>query len=908
MVSHSCGLSRISGYVGANNFRYSKPHNARGRQVSKLLKIATAFLVFRVIAAAIVISANLQGTAQAQTDGDTGNQEQGESQSPAAADPAATEVERPAPTDNDANAVPVIDPLSIEAKTRQNIEAIEANIKQIQATLQRDSLNDVDLSKLRDEVTPLSEQAQAISESLKPRAQAIQQRLDRLGAPPADGEPAESASVASDREAQNALLTQIQGAISRTQLLSVTASQLAAGIAQRRRTLFSDRIFERRNSIFSPQLWDKFFTAMPVAASRFSLLLNDWGGVVRDKFNVWIAIALASLIGIAFLLVQFARKIARTAQNQWGLPAPVAAYTKISRAVWVMLSVFLIPTLTMIAMYFVMDGFGLLPARVGTLAQSEVENFALFFLALGLLFAYLSPRAARWRIAWVGDRNARLMFVIMISAVAIYAIDDILDQLITILFAPLTLSIGKGVIASIAIACLYAMATRTIGQIEARNFDNEDEAVQKSLPVPIKWRWLQIVCGLAVVAIPLSAALGYLSLAHFIATQIVIATIILATIALLMMYVDAALLRGIGKGGSRSMAEKLANTLGTSRERMEQFAIVLNGILRIFLILLAVAFLLVPWGFETKDIFGWVRTAFFGFSIGEINISLSSVLQGLVIFLAGVFVTRAVQRWFETRYLPYTRLDAGVQNSLRTGLGYIGIIIAGAVTITFLGFDMSNIAIVAGALSLGIGFGLQSIVNNFVSGLILLAERPIKSGDWIVVGSDEGYVRKISVRSTEIETFDRATVIVPNSNLISGVVTNWMHDDNIGRVHITIGVGYDSDPEQVQDILMDVVAKHPETVAYPVPRVYFMDFGDNALIYEIRVHLRQVDFGLIVKSELRTEILKRLRAADIQIPYPQRDIHHHFPEDAKSAKAKLPAKKPARKRPAQRRVADGGDD
>jgi small-conductance mechanosensitive channel len=231
-----------------------------------------------------------------------------------------------------------------------------------------------------------------------------------------------------------------------------------------------------------------------------------------------------------------------------------------------------------------------------------------------------------------------------------------------------------------------------------------------------------------------------------------------------------------------------------------------------------------------------------------------------------------VQRWLDAKFLPRTRLDVGLRTSIRTGVGYVGVLLAALIGISYVGLNLGNIAIVAGALSVGIGFGLQSIVNNFVSGLILLAERPIKAGDWIVVGGDQGFVKRINVRATEIETFDRASVIIPNSNLIGGVVKNWMHGDTTGRVLIPVGVAYDSDPERVRSLLLGCAEDHASVLVYPEPRVFFKNFGESALDFELMCFVGDVTQAARVASDLRFAILKRLRQDGIEIPFAQREL------------------------------------
>jgi len=209
--------------------------------------------------------------------------------------------------------------------------------------------------------------------------------------------------------------------------------------------------------------------------------------------------------------------------------------------------------------------------------------------------------------------------------------------------------------------------------------------------------------------------------------------------------------------------------------------------------------------------------------------------------------------------------------------GYGMIIAAALIALSVAGVTFQNVAIIAGALSVGIGFGLQNIVNNFVSGLILLFERPISTGDWIVVGNVEGYVRRISIRSTQIQTFDHADVIVPNSELISGSVTNWMLHDSYGRVRVPIGVAYGSDTEAVKSTLLRIAHEHPQIVqnvrGVPDPYVLFLSFGDSALSFELRAFVRDVDQRLIVLSDLNFAIDAAFREAGIELPFPQRDVH-----------------------------------
>ena len=218
-------------------------------------------------------------------------------------------------------------------------------------------------------------------------------------------------------------------------------------------------------------------------------------------------------------------------------------------------------------------------------------------------------------------------------------------------------------------------------------------------------------------------------------------------------------------------------------------------------------------------------------------------------------------------------MDKGSQNALVSGVGYIGYTLAAVVALSSIGFNLSSIAIVAGALSVGIGFGLQTIVSNFVSGIILLVERPIKEGDWIEASGFSGTVKKISVRSTQIETFDRAMVVVPNSELIAGSVLNWTHSNETGRVRVSVGVSYDTDPKRVERLLLKVGKSHEMALKSPEPFVRFQQFGDSSLDFDLIIYVKDKNYMFQVRSELHYSIFELFKKEGIEIPFPQRDLN-----------------------------------
>ena len=265
-----------------------------------------------------------------------------------------------------------------------------------------------------------------------------------------------------------------------------------------------------------------------------------------------------------------------------------------------------------------------------------------------------------------------------------------------------------------------------------------------------------------------------------------------------------------------------------------------------------------------------------GWELGSILLKPRDIVRGILIFTALVVITGWIKQWIDRRWLQRIVIERGARDAILTLFGYVAFVLAIVIALMTAHVNLSGLAVVSAALAVGLGFGLQEIANNFVSGLILLFERPIRAGDFVTVGEVEGFVRRIRIRATEIETLDNQNVLVPNSKLVSGQVTNWVLRDAHGRLQVTVGVAYGSDVERVRDILETVGREHKEVITdgrAPSPRALFMGFGDSSLDFELRVRIKRIERRFSVTSDLNFEIDKAFRDANITIPFPQRDLH-----------------------------------
>ena len=323
-------------------------------------------------------------------------------------------------------------------------------------------------------------------------------------------------------------------------------------------------------------------------------------------------------------------------------------------------------------------------------------------------------------------------------------------------------------------------------------------------------------------------------------------------------------------------ADQLRSTLGLSGRGSRTSIGFMQLIVDVVVWMVFAIYMIFVWDDSGTTLGQMYVDLFVGWEIGGVTLVPIKFIGGILIFAGIIIVIGWLKRWIDKRWLQHIVLDHGARNSIITLFGYVGFVIALLVALFMAEVDLSGLAWVSAALALGIGFGMQEIASNFVSGLILLFERPIRAGDFVSVGDIQGFVRSIRIRATEIETLDNQNVLVPNSELISGRVTNWVLRDTYGRLLLNVGVAYGSDVEKVRDILESAAREHPEVItdgSAPAPRALFMGFGDSSLDFELRVRVKHIERRFSIKSDLNFTIDKAFRESGVTIPFPQRDLH-----------------------------------
>ncbi len=785
---------------------------------------------------------------------------------------------------------------ALDAPAGGDVETWQRILDQVEVTIAQPGLTKSALAEARRQVAAVSAAAAQARVDAEAEGRPLHDQLAALGPPPEKGQPPEAPEVARLRSKLTQDIGAVETRIKQAELAIARANSLQIGIARVGREMLAERLFTRGPSPLS--LYS--LGAAAVQAAQVVLLLANaplewWRSTGPGNVNpvdiAWLGLAAIFTVIAAWplrrwLLPRYGRARALE-QPSYARRVLAAIAEGVARG--------LLPAAGLVVLAALLVGGEIATGRLAQMASGLLAGIIIFLLTSSLAHAALAPTAPAWRLVPFGAEASRalsrrltaLSGVAAVAAalgIALNGIDPRPQELIDLLRLLLD-SAG-------AILCLTLLDRRlwqkdSMAPLAEQDGSPHAAIVYSERPASGSWHWplLRLLVAAALIAAPVLAVAGYGNLAFHIVSRTVLtgvlAGVVFLTRGLLRELVIALLAPG------RASSAWLRHALALTDQGAKFLIFWLSGALDLLLALPALVLLLLLWGVPTDALGLWGGQMLTEIRIGNVRFSLTDLALAVLVFVVVLAATRLVQRALTEKILPQTRLDVGVRHSLSAVVGYVGFLVAAAFAVSTLGLNLSNLALIAGALSVGIGFGLQNIVGNFVSGLVLLIERPVKVGDWVVVGEHEGFVTRISVRATEIETFKRASVIVPNSALLSGAVVNWTHRDKFGRVDVPVSAAYGSDTERVREVLLACAKAHDQVLAWPEPYVLYKNFGENALEFELRGYIADVENIFQVASDLHFAVDREFRAAGIEMPFPQRELRLRNVEELARAIAGL---------------------
>ena len=782
-------------------------------------------------------------------------------------------------------------------KAEQEITDAQKRLETLRKVVEGNVTDDSRLIDTKVSIDEVTRDLLATTVNLRPRLDEVKSRLDQLGEPPAEGQPAEDSSVTDERNKLTAQRLKINNLTGEAEDLSITANKLSNAITKIRRDLFTDRLLEHTD--ISPSLISDAAAAFTVEVSTLVRTVSSWFNFIWNYKRLSLASAVLLSIALAlFLLAVEYRLFGRLIRRDPAIKEP--AYTsRLSVAFWATILPALALAFFLVTSYFLLKTFNVLRMDIAPIVSATYSFIGLVAFVALISRAILAPRQPSWRLVSVSNSGARSLGVAILMMAIVNGLDYVAGSISEALGSPVVLTVMKSLISS-AVVGLLVIYVSFLKPVAGE--DGADSADSRDWP-----RWIVWALRLIGIGLLLASLSGYVGMARFLATQIIVTGAVIATMYIGML--SAREISAADRFGETRVGKYIEERFHLGSVSLDQVGLVAGLLSYLFVLAIGVPLILFSWGFQPRDIELWAFQIFNEISIGNIRISLFGIAGGVLLFAIGLVVTRWFQKWLDGSVMARSHVDAGVRNSVKTGVGYIGAAIAGVIGVSAAGINLSSLALVAGALSLGVGFGLQNIVSNFVSGLILLVERPFKVGDWIATGTTEGFVRKISVRATEVETFQRQTIIVPNSEFINASLGNWTHRNRLARIDVPIGVSYDSDPRQVIRILEEAGHAQEGVLSNPEPFVIFLGFGDSSLDFQLCIFVPDILDALNVKNGIRIEVFERFKKAGIEIPFPQRDVNLFMRENQvkEAVKTATAAAQRPMDKPEQHGIVETGD-
>ncbi|MCW0454212.1 hypothetical protein NB721_003298 [Xanthomonas sacchari] len=734
-----------------------------------------------------------------------------------------------------------------------------------------DAGNQAAFQDLVTQVSDASNDAQTAVDALAPQLAQVEARLQQLG-PAATGD---SPDIAAQRRALTKQRDSLDSGVKRGKLMVVEARQLADEIERARAEHFSQELSLRSPSPLSPALWKQIAADFPDDQAKLLALYTLGMQSLQDAIAEHGSGALGVGIAIALILLFPLRYLLRWLGKRYAVSrAPGSRLRRSGLAIWFLLLGTLTPGLAALALAEALRSIDAVPERLDAVLNGfVVVSFAAAFMG-SLGASVLLPNQPSWRLFPIDDATARRLRKYTWATAALAW----LSSMLLVINQAARTSDSATVAADGVIALVYGvliLATLTsLSRLRRRQYaEAAAQALANAQPPPPGQHGgalalIGVLVKVAVVVALLAALLGYLHLGLFITRQIIWITMIVGAIRLLMTFADDFALWLFASEGRIGRAANGA--FGVRSSSLEQAGVLTSALIRVVLLLIGVGALLMPFGTNVSIVSDWFSLLSDGIRLSDkVVLYPGAIARAVLVLLLGLGVMQYLHRWLTQTYLPKTELDDGSRNSISTVARYVGIILAALWALAALGIGLERIALVVSALSVGIGFGLQSITQNFVSGLILLAERPVKIGDWIKIGDQEGDVRRISVRATEIQVGDRSTLIVPNSELITKTLRNMTLAGPLGRVQIQFAVSLGTDVVKLRALLLELYAAHPGVLDDPAPSVFIDSIANGHVTLNSFAYVASPRLTYGTRSELFFALLQRLAEEGIALESPQ---------------------------------------
>lgn len=753
-------------------------------------------------------------------------------------------------------------PPATPADTEAVLAAARKQIDEIRKQIP-DQTDDAVLLKQRGEALDIQSKADAATEALTPQLASVTARLSELGTPP-DGAK-EAPDVAAQRTQLEKNSRALDAQLKLARLLSVDAGQTAEQISAQRRKQFQARLGERRDSFLSGQFWTEFRQEFPRDLERLEALRDDLTTAVGQTPK-WGWLLLAVVAGLAIALrVWVGRYLLQVTATR----VPPGRLRRSFLAVALVALSVATPGVIALLIQAGLDWRSQLSDRTASLLTNLVATVCFGGFVSGLGFALLSTNRPSWRLPPVSDIVANRLRWLPGTLGVLVVLIWLAERLPVLLDASLTTTITlTGIVGVLSMAMLAAVLA--ISRRLRRQVMQDREA-----PIPL-WVSLMLAAIWTVLIVSLASLLaGYVAFGSFLVKQVLWVLIVLASAYLASTLIEDGFSTLLGTA-HREGGE------GEGPSMRDQAAVLLSGLGRVAIALLAIILVLAPFGEAPMDLVQRFDQLRKGLAIGEAQIRPGAVLQALIVLALSLLSVKMLKRWLSNRYLPTTELDPGMQLSAATLFGYGGFVLAVALSLSAAGIGLERVAWIASALSVGIGFGLQAVVQNFVSGLILLAERPVKVGDWVSLGGVEGDILRINVRATEIQMGDRSTVIVPNSEFVTKTVRNVTRSNPLGLVQIKLPMPLSTDAEKVRELMLQAFADHEDVLESPAPNVFLDGIDAGHLIFNARGYVSSPRAAYGVRSALLFTVLKRLDEAKLEVSSPPTMLIAAAPEPAQA--------------------------